>query len=41
MAYIEFEKIQKNFGSNAVLQGIDLSVQKGDMVTLLGPSGCG
>lgn len=41
MSYIQFEKIRKSFGSNEVLKEITLSVEKGQLVTLLGPSGCG
>ncbi|WP_284037031.1 ABC transporter ATP-binding protein [Neobacillus sp. 114] len=31
----------KKFGSNTVLNGIDLDVKQGELLTLLGPSGCG
>lgn len=41
MSYIHFEKINKNYGANHVLKDIDLTVEKGQLVTLLGPSGCG
>ena len=41
MAYIRFEKINKNFGANHVLRDIDLDIEEGKLVTLLGPSGCG
>lgn len=41
MAYIEFKNIDKFYGDNHVLKGIDLEIRKGDFVTLLGPSGCG
>ncbi|MDO4493471.1 MAG: ABC transporter ATP-binding protein [Clostridia bacterium] len=41
MAYIRFEQINKKFGTNHVLKDIDLTVEKGQLVTLLGPSGCG
>lgn len=41
MSYIEFKKVEKAFGTNRVLKGIDLKVEKGSFVTLLGPSGCG
>ena len=40
MAYIEFRNIHKYFGSSHVLKGINLGVEYGQMVTLLGPSGC-
>lgn len=41
MAYIQFQGICKNYGSNHVLKDIDLQIEKGQLVTLLGPSGCG
>jgi ABC-type spermidine/putrescine transport systems, ATPase components len=41
MSYIQFENIHKSFGSNEVLKEINLSVERGQLVTLLGPSGCG
>lgn len=41
MAYIEFKNIDKYYGDNHVLKGINLEIKKGDFVTLLGPSGCG
>lgn len=41
MAYIEFRGIHKYFGQSHVLKGIDLSIEQGNLVTLLGPSGCG
>ncbi|MGN0203694.1 MAG: ABC transporter ATP-binding protein [Coprococcus sp.] len=41
MSYIEFKNINKYFGDNHVLKGINLSIEQGDLVTLLGPSGCG
>lgn len=40
MSYIRFENIVKSFGSNTVLKDINLEVEKGQLVTLLGPSGC-
>ena len=41
MSYIKFENIYKNFGSNEVLKDINLEIEQGQLVTLLGPSGCG
>lgn len=41
MTYIKFHKIEKYFGANHILKGIDMEIKKGDFVTLLGPSGCG
>lgn len=33
--------LKKKFGSETVLNGIDLEVHKGEVVVVLGPSGCG
>lgn len=33
--------LRKSFGSNVVLDGIDLEINKGDVIALLGPSGSG
>lgn len=38
---ISLRQIGKHFGSNRVLQGIDLDVHSGEVVTLIGPSGSG
>ena len=38
---IELKNISISFGSQTVLDGIDLSIRDGEFVTLLGPSGCG
>lgn len=38
---IEIKGVHKSFGNVAVLEGIDLSVQSGEVVCLIGPSGSG
>ena len=38
---IRLEGIEKSFDDTVVLNGIDLSVDENEFVTLLGPSGCG
>lgn len=41
MAIIEVDHITHRFGEKTVLRGIDLTVEKGELVGLLGPSGAG
>ncbi len=38
---IEIQGITKSFGSLQVLKGIDLSIEKGEVVSIVGPSGAG
>jgi len=38
---IHLENITKSFGSLQVLRGIDLDVEKGEVVSIVGPSGAG
>ncbi len=38
---IEVRNVHKSFGSNNVLKGIDLDVDKGSVVCIVGPSGSG
>ncbi|HNZ72424.1 MAG TPA: ATP-binding cassette domain-containing protein, partial [Prolixibacteraceae bacterium] len=38
---ITIEHISQIFGEKVVLDDINLSVRKGEFVTILGPSGCG
>lgn len=38
---LEVRGLKKSFGTESVLDGIDLSVHKGEVVVILGPSGCG
>ena len=38
---IKLEGITKSFGSFQVLKGIDLEINKGEIVSIVGPSGAG
>ena len=38
---IEIEGVTKSFGSLQVLKGIDLRIEKGEIVSIVGPSGAG
>lgn len=38
---VELKNINKLFGSNKVIDDVNLSIEKGTFVTFLGPSGCG
>ena len=41
MSIVEFRNVTKKFGSLVVLDGIDLSVESGEVVVVIGPSGSG
>ncbi|MCA1647066.1 MAG: ABC transporter ATP-binding protein [Chloroflexi bacterium] len=41
MAGVEVRGLKKAYGSTVVVDGVDLSIQHGQLVCLLGPSGCG
>lgn len=41
MAILELRDISKSFGETGVLRGINLKVEEGEFITLLGSSGCG
>ena len=41
MSVLEIKDIHKSFGPLNVLDGVDLSVHKGDVIAILGPSGSG
>lgn len=41
MAYLEIKDFRKTFGNNKVLKGISLSVEKGEVLSIIGSSGSG
>lgn len=41
MSLIEVKGLKKSFGSLAVLKGIDLTVEQGERIAIIGGSGCG
>lgn len=38
---LEVKNVHKAFGKNEVLRGVDMKVEKGDIIVILGPSGSG
>ncbi|MBN2860614.1 MAG: ABC transporter ATP-binding protein [Sphaerochaetaceae bacterium] len=41
MSEITIEHLQKNFSSTEAVRDLSLTIEKGELVSLLGPSGCG
>ena len=41
MAILEVKNLKKNFGELEVLKGIDFSLEKGDVMAVIGSSGNG
>jgi putative spermidine/putrescine transport system ATP-binding protein len=41
MAFLALENLSKTFGTHKAVDGLTVSVEKGEFVSLLGPSGCG
>jgi NitT/TauT family transport system ATP-binding protein len=39
--FLHIEDVYKSYGTNLVLEDIDLSVAKGEFCSVVGPSGCG
>ncbi|MBO3750938.1 ABC transporter ATP-binding protein [Streptosporangiaceae bacterium NEAU-GS5] len=40
-AKVEFRGLRRQFGTTVALDGLDLTLEPGELVALLGPSGCG
>jgi polar amino acid transport system ATP-binding protein len=38
---IDIKNVRKNYGQNEVLKGINLTIEKGEVVAMIGPSGSG
>ena len=41
MAYLELNGLERDFGTVKALDGIEISLDQGEFLSLLGPSGCG
>ena len=41
MAYLTIENFNKSFGKTAVLKGIDFTMERGEVVSIIGSSGSG
>ena len=41
MAFLEVKKIEKSFGKTDVLKGIDFTLEKGEVLAIIGSSGSG
>jgi putative spermidine/putrescine transport system ATP-binding protein len=41
MAFLDINRLHKQFGDMTAVSGFDLDVEQGELLSLLGPSGCG
>src|ERR1700692_4119831 len=39
--YLQIRQLNKNYGSKRVVSDVDLTMEEGEILSLLGPSGCG
>ena len=37
---IEIKNVSKSYGDNIIIENLNLYINKGEFVTILGPSGC-
>ena len=38
---IEIKNLKKSYGDHVVLDGINTTIKKGEVIAIVGPSGCG
>ncbi|MEO8022995.1 sn-glycerol-3-phosphate ABC transporter ATP-binding protein UgpC [Polaromonas sp.] len=41
MASVIIQGVEKNFGTERIIRGVDIAIEDGEFVILVGPSGCG
>ncbi|MFN9480751.1 MAG: sn-glycerol-3-phosphate import ATP-binding protein UgpC [Betaproteobacteria bacterium] len=41
MSTLDLRDVRKSSGTNAVVQGVSIAIEKGEFVVIVGPSGCG
>jgi multiple sugar transport system ATP-binding protein len=41
MATVEFQRVEKHFGTTKVIHGVSFDIRDGEFMVLVGPSGCG
>lgn len=41
MSFIEMKNIRKDFSGHTILHGVDMTLEKGNVVSIIGPSGAG
>ena len=41
MALLEVSKVVAGYGQTEILHGVSLTVDEGEIVTIIGPNGCG
>ena len=41
MSFIEMKNIRKDFGKQTILHNVNMSMEKGEVLSIIGPSGAG